>query len=651
MKKSASMPALLTSACFNPIDKHFSRLMVQLSGRDSPELALAAALVSRHLADGHSCVNLMDFADRIYPQVQQVEAEAVVCPSCAEWEKALRNTAVVGRPGEDKPLILDFAGRLYLHRYWHYEQAVAKDLLARNQGPPPPLENAILKAGLQRLFPPVPGQTNWQKVAAFAAVQRRFSVITGGPGTGKTWTVARVLALLLEQPGGEHLNVKLAAPTGKAAARLQESLAQSIESLACPTAVKARLQAKDLNTTLHRLLGPTPNSPAFRHGPDNPLPLDVLVIDEASMVSLSLMARLLAALRIEGTRLLLVGDKDQLPPVDAGSVFGDICRAASINQFSLRFCEVYQDCTGEPLKADPALLDNGLTDSVVQLQVNHRSGDAAVLNTLSAKVNAGASVEVEQLLQSAGPAGTPIAWQPLPGPNQIKNAIRSSVLSHYGSVLQATSPGAALAALGRFRILCAVREGPYGMLAINRLTEELLAEEFPSLAPKIRFGIYPGKPVMVSANNYPLKLYNGDTGVFWTVAGGSSLVHFPDESGSLRAIARERLPDNETVYAMTVHKSQGSEYDHVLLILPDKDSPVLTRELVYTALTRSKQSVLVLCQPGLLSGVIPRTAQRNSGLAEALSPRANFPKRKKRPGSAPRLSHAGGSEIDQFLPA
>jgi exodeoxyribonuclease V alpha subunit len=610
-----ALSAVLTSNRFNPLDRHFSERLVRLSERDCPELALAAALVSRALADGHSCVRLADFAGRSYPNGPVMEGESVECPSDRDWEQALRKCDVVGQPGADTPLILDAAGHLYLQRYWRYEQAIAHDLLARSQAPAVVSDRASLKKGLARLFPGSSVQTDWQKVGAFTAVTRTFSIITGGPGTGKTWTVARVLALLLEQPGAEKLKFRLAAPTGKAAARLQESLAQAISSLDCPEPVRQRLQAPDLSTTLHRLLGPIPNTARFRHDRDHPLPVDVLIIDEASMVSLSLMAHSLAALRREGTRLVLVGDKDQLPPVDPGGVLADLCRAASLNRFSAAFCEAYQSCTGEVLEQGKGA-QAALRDVAVQLQVNHRSGEAAVLNSLSVHVNAGAAAQVVEMLATAGPSGSPVAWQPLPGRHDLKKTIRQGVLAHYRGVLEALDPGEALEALNHFRILCAVREGPFGMLNLNRVVEEILAEEWPALRARIRLGVYPGKPVMVTANNYTLKVFNGDTGVLGTNA-GATLVHFPDETGVIRAIARERLPEYETAYAMTVHKSQGSEFDHLLLVLPDKDNPVLTRELIYTAVSRAKKSVRVLSGLDLLSTAINRQAHRLSGLTNA----------------------------------
>jgi exodeoxyribonuclease V alpha subunit len=467
------------------------------------------------------------------------------------------------------------------------------------------------------------------------AARQRFCVITGGPGTGKTWTVARLLALLLEQPGAASLRVRLAAPTGKAVARLQESLASALARLDCPDAVKTRLQAKDLTTTLHRLLGTIPNSVKFRHNADHPLPVDVLVVDEASMVSLPLMARLLAALP-PAARLILVGDKDQLPPVDPGNVLGDLCQAAAINGFSETFRADYERCGGEALPvATEAGTSGTLLDCVVQLGRNFRSGETAALHAVSAAVNAGDAARSCELLREFTATDAAIGWQPLPAAAQLKDALRTTVISHYGPVLQAASATEALRALGRFRILCAVREGPYGTIAVNRLVEQILGEEGFTTPEAIQRGSYAGKPLMVTANHYLLKLYNGDTGVVGqppsaaavpatalvatTNGGQSSLVHFPEETGGLRAIARERLPEHETAYALTIHKSQGSEFDEVLLLLPEATNPVLTRALLYTGLTRAKKVVRLLASEASLRAAIGSPAPRRSGLSDALA--------------------------------
>jgi exodeoxyribonuclease V alpha subunit len=614
MSRFPSLAALLESTAFHPLDRHFAELMAEFTGGECSELVLAAALVSRRLADGHSCLVLNEVAGKSFPEPPVAIISPVNCPPHAEWEKVLRSTPVVGRPQEAKPLILDDAGRLYLHRYWNYEQFVAGEIHRRIQQPPFALDVQAVAAGLKKLFPAAAKTTDWQQVAAFTALRQRFSVITGGPGTGKTWTVARLLALLLEQPGGENLRVRLAAPTGKAAARLQEALNHSLGGLVCSPAVKARLQAKDLTTTIHRLLGTIPLSVDFRHDARNPLPIDVLIVDEVSMVSLALMAKLFAALKPDA-RLVLVGDQDQLPPVDAGNVLGDLCRAAEINGFSENFRNDFRRCTGELLDAKPGPTTGKLANTVIQLRRNYRSGEMLALNDLSMATNAGDTGQAMALLRSPHGACT---WEPLPPAKQLKATLREAILAHYGAVLKSASPVAALAALERFRILCAVREGPYGTTALNRLAGEVLADAGFITPDQLKTGGYAGQPLMVTANHYGLRLFNGDTGIVWWSEGGVSLVYFPDETGGIRTVARERLPEHEPVFALTIHKSQGSEFDHVLMVLPDQASPVLTRQLFYTGLTRARKSVRILAPEGILRATIAAQLQRGSGLTEAL---------------------------------
>jgi exodeoxyribonuclease V alpha subunit len=613
VKQISPLAAILESELFQPIDRHFAGLMQKFSGGECPELVLAAALTSRRLAEGHACFFLDEVAGKSFPELPNEKNNCFNFPPRAELEKRLRATSVTGWPHDDKPLILDDAGRLYLHRYWKYEQMVADEILKRSQQPPFALDAKPVADGLKKLFPDAAGKIDWQKVAAFAVLRQKFSIITGGPGTGKTWTVARLLALLLEQPGGENLRIKLAAPTGKAAARLQEALARSLAGLACSEKTKARLQAKDLTTTIHRLLGTIPNSTNFRHDAKNPLPVDVLVVDEASMVSLALMAKLLVTLKPDA-RLVLVGDRDQLPPIDAGNVLGDLCRAATINGFSENFWNDYQACCGEIFDEKNFSSGDGLTDTVIQLRTNYRSGETVALNEISLAVNEGDVGKTMDLLRQTSAA---LAWQPLPSANLLKAALRDAVVSHYGDVLKSASPAAALAALGKFRILCAVREGPFGTETINCLAEEILAEAGFIAPDKIKSGNYAGKPLMVTANDYALKLFNGDTGIVWP-DGGASLVYFPDETGNIRTVARARLPEHEPAFALTIHKSQGSEFDHVLLVLPDKPSPVLTRQLFYTSLTRARKSVRILAPETILRATIATQLQRGSGLTAAL---------------------------------
>ena len=315
--------AFLQNEIFTDIDRHFARFMERLSGAPNLEVALAAALVSRSQGQGSICLNLRSVAGTTFPN-DSADGVRFQLPALEEWIAALWKSPAVGKPAEFKPLVLDERGRLYLHRYWEYESDLAKAILLRAEQEAEDINEPLLREGLERLFPPIhePRETDWQRVAASTAVQKQFCVISGGPGTGKTRTVIALLALLLEQADGKPLRIALAAPTGKAAARLQESLKKWKTTLPCDEAIKARLPEESF--TLHRLLGSFPDSARFKHNAENPLPFDVVVVDEASMVDLALMAKLFAATP-PSARLILLGDKDQLASVEAGAVLGDIC--------------------------------------------------------------------------------------------------------------------------------------------------------------------------------------------------------------------------------------------------------------------------------------------------------------------------------------
>ena len=598
----------LAHPLFDELDRHFARFLERLAGGARPELALAAALVSHQRTDGGICLDLAAVAGKSLPTAAE-KGPSVRCPELPQWLAALRATSVVGPPGEFTPLVLDAHARLYLHRYWSYERSLADALLARARAEAEDVDEELLRAGLERFFP-AGGGTDWQKVAAFTAVQRRFCVISGGPGTGKTRTVVLLLALLLEQARGRKLRIAIAAPTGKAAARLQESIKKTKATLVCDPAILAQLPEDA--ATLHRLLGTIPDSAFFRHDRSNPLPVDVLVVDEASMVDLALMAKLFDAIPPEA-RVILLGDQDQLASVEAGAVLGDMAHAARANEFPEEFRRRYERVTGESLPSAGAA-GPALAGSVVQLRKNYRFGEAGGIHQLSQAVNTGDAERTVALLRGPIPA---VAWRATPPAAQWPAALREKILAGYAEVLRAPDPRAALEALNRFRLLGALRQGPHGVTRLNQLAEEVLEES--GLIQKTG-PWYAGRPVMILRNDYQLKLFNGDIGIAWPDAESRELrVFFLGADQALRRFLPLRLPEHETVYAMTVHKSQGSEFEQVLLILPDRENPLLTRELIYTGLTRASRGVELWADEAVLRAAVARTVTRASGLREALA--------------------------------
>ncbi len=584
--------------------------MASLSGGEMPEVALAAALASHYQGEGNVCLDLSSVAGR--PLLQDGN-ENVFSPELKKWKSLLEGCPVVGKPGEYRPLILD-GTRLYLFRYWDYETKLAGILKTRTGAGWKQVDNVILKDGLARFFPKnAPAETDWQRVAAFTAVTKKFCVISGGPGTGKTFTVAKILALLLEQPGAEKLRIALAAPTGKAAARLQEAIKNSKEKLNCGEDVKKLIPEEA--STIHRLLGNLPGSPYFRHNTENPLSADVVVVDEASMVDLALLSKLAQAVSPEA-RLILLGDKDQLASVEAGAVLGDICDTGKLHGYALRFCIALKEIAGEEVPPSGGDGDGpSMRDSIIQLQRSYRFGGASGIGEVSRAVNQGDDPRAIELMK-AGSYGD-IRWKDLPGADGLPARLRDPILTGFSAYLQEPDPAKAFELFNRFRILCALREGPYGVRDLNVRVEEALRNE-GVLGREGRW--YRGRPVMITRNDYNLRLFNGDVGITLPdpQAGNELRVFFPAADGSIRTFPPLRLPDHETVYALTVHKSQGSEFDRVLLILPDRESHVLTRELIYTGITRAREGVEIWGREEIFRAAVSRRIERASGLREAL---------------------------------
>ena len=589
----------------SPLGRQFAAYLCRLSGESDPAVVWAARLACQAVAEGQVCLRLAELAEsKVSPEEG---GEPVVLPALKDWLERLARSKLVGRPGEFAPLILDAGHRLYLARYWNYEKKLAERLLALARRPVEPIDPARLRADLDRLFADNTEIPDRQKLAAAVAVLRRFCVISGGPGTGKTSTVVRILAALQAQAGGQSLRIALSAPTGKAAARVQEAIRNQKAKLDLPPEMLDAIP--DTAQTLHRLLGARPDSVYFRHNRDNPLPIDVAVVDEASMIDLALMAKLVDALP-DHARLILLGDKDQLAAVEAGSVFGDLCASTG---YTLEFAEQLGAASGVSVDCGD-LFAPALSNCVALLTHSHRFRDDSGIGALAKLVNEGRARQALDLLAKGGRAD--LAFERERGRREMDLAERmeQGYRAYFEAVDGNADPREALRAFDRFRVLTAHREGERGARGVNRRFEERLWAQ-RRIWPGTRW--YAGRPVIVTRNDYDLKLFNGDIGVALFLV-GELRVYFEDADGRLRGFAPGRLPEHETVYAMTVHKSQGSEFDEVLLLLPEAESPVLDRPLVYTAITRARHKAEIRGAPAVLEAAIKRPPARASGLGERL---------------------------------
>ena len=579
-------------------------------------VALAAALAVRAVRLGHVFADLATAASTVTPEDEEVAVDLADLdwPDPDAWVAAVATHPLTARGADgpaDRPLRLD-GTRLYLDRYWRHERAITADLLARAGGAPPPVDEPALADGLLRLFPsPVlapdfgarapksgasstgdddlgAGGDDRQRVAAAIAVERRFSVVAGGPGTGKTTTVARLLALLHEQAAAQGRpppRVALAAPTGKAAARLGEAVQAEARRLDTSEAVRAALLATP-TSTLHRLLGWRPdNHSRFRHDRSNQLPHNVVIVDESSMVGLSLMARLLDAVR-PTARLVLVGDPRQLASVEAGAVLGDI--------------------VASPLPG------------IVELRQVHRFGGG--IATVASAIESGDADAVVEALRTAGDDVTwlEVAADADPTATPELAPVRRAVVDTARAVVAAATagdPAAALAALGEIQVLCAHRRGPAGAARWRAEIERWLRSTIPGYGAG---AWYPGRPLIVTENDYALGVFNGDTGVVVDVGDGRLQAVF-ERRGEPLLVRPTRLAAVDSLYAITIHKAQGSQFGHVVVRLPAATSPILTRELLYTAATRAQHHLTVVGTEDAVRAAVARPVARASGLTDALA--------------------------------
>jgi len=619
---------LEATGLFRQLDIQFARFLVDLTSESSSALILGSALASRAIGEGNACLNLRDFAGKSLASVEPnvtdgeavTESEAVtdsetaqevsemLCPPLERWIADLQSSSAVGKPGEIKPLVLDETGRLYLQRYWKYESNLAKRIRELASRIDINVDHELLQRDLNRLFPPDEGkEQDYQKLAALTAVLRHFCVISGGPGTGKTWVVARILELLGRQQGQSYSHstpvVALTAPTGKAAARLIAAVGQNL-----PENNLAKSGLSWEGSTVHRLLGRLE-----RDSGDKP---DVVIVDEASMADLGLMARLMMAVP-EETRVIWLGDKDQLSSVEAGAVLGDVC--AGSNSATQDFGARMHKLMGARIEDKPGVggPDGSLQDCIVLLEKSHRFAPDSSIASISRSVNRGRSDRALQLMRDAEPSE--FQWVDLgnQGSENWTSSLASRIVGGFRDYAMAKSPEESFRHFLRFRVLCALRKGPFGVESVNRAIEGWLEKE-GLIKPYQRW--YRGRPILITRNDYRIGLFNGDVGIVLpeSASDATQMVYFQDSEGGVRAVRPSMLPDHETVFAMTVHKSQGSEFDEVLFLLPGRPTRVLSRELLYTGLTRAIRRVEVWGSEGVIREAVINRIERSSGLRDAL---------------------------------
>ncbi len=609
---------LYQSGYLSDIDLHFANFITSFEKREDPDIYLAAALVSRSTGSGDGCLDLPAVTQKpiVFGQNKKNELRP---PVLSRWVKALKQSRTVGKPGEIRPMILDSKNRLYLYRYWDYEQRLSTVIKDRLKKDIDDMDLSVLADGLNRLFPEDENNSfQWQKVAAVMAAMKRFCVITGGPGTGKTFTMAKILTLLLELAPGKMIDILLAAPTGKAAARIGESIKAAKKTLNCSGNVIEAIPSEAY--TIHRMLKSIPGSPYFYYNAENQLPADVVVVDEVSMADLALTVKLFEAVKSDA-RIILIGDRDQLASVETGSVLADICAGEHVEVFSTSFCQRFKDITRQEIDVSKKSLKDrpGLYDHMVVLKKSYRFADTGGIGECSRAVNQG---EIDKALYFLKNRPDQISWKKVSGPDDILRFLPETVIKGYSEYLSASDPLMALALFNRFKILCAVKFGAMGVNEINRLTEETLIKNGLIEPPHLStFPWYRGRPVLITRNDYRLDLFNGDIGIALPAPGLNSNdlhVYFAGVSGQIRRFHPHRLPEHETAFAMTVHKSQGSEFDTILFIFPDQDYPVLTRELLYTGMTRARRHISIWGSEKIIERAISRCIERTSGLKDAL---------------------------------
>ncbi|MFC5282041.1 exodeoxyribonuclease V subunit alpha [Pedobacter alpinus] len=569
----------------------------------SENLKPFAYLVSKKLSEGHICLILdaIDFENEEIPPYYKPLKVAI---------KYLADDGFVSSSIEIKKPFILYQNRLYLQRYFHYETQILERIKAFTHSEKTEEEQRILSLTKQKefistLFESRSGIVNWQLAAAVNSYINNFSIITGGPGTGKTTTVAKILAILFTQ--NPNLKVGLAAPTGKAAARMAESLKNI--SFELDENIKSKFQEIQ-PSTLHRLLGYIPDSPYFKHNQQNPLLFDILIVDESSMIDVALFAKLLNAVG-QNTKLILLGDKDQLASVEAGSLFGDLCMAQSqLNVFSSKRLSLINSFINEESSKIPSNelkeSEHPLFQHIVELQHSHRFNSEEGIGKFSTAIINNNINEIQLFIDQQVDHRILID-------TEYNEVIFKNSVSNYQHYILEPDVKLALKKLNQIRVLCAIREGEQGLYNSNRRVEQFLSEKG---LIKLDKEFYENRPIMMTSNNYDLGLFNGDIGLIRYDENGVLKAYFENTEGEIKPFLPGLLSKVETVFAMTIHKSQGSEFDEVLILLPQTEGiNILTRELLYTGITRAKNKVILQGSNAAILEAANAQVQRASGIS------------------------------------